>query len=533
MKIRRIDFMHLLGITAVMLISACGGGGGDSSTAGTAGTTTITGSVFASYVSGANVSAKNSSGQTIAGPVTSAANGTYSINIPTSSLTTDFSVESTGGTFIDEATGTSTAAGSLVAYISAGSLASGSSVNIDPSSTIISNLVTKHGKTLSNAKAIFSAAYGYTPDTSIIPKNAPTSGSDTPNRLAALRAGAFSQLTKELGLAPDKQFDLISALEQDLSDDGELNGSAGAVNGTSLTSDIQNRFAQALCNFQKDLVHNLTGLTSADLGEPPFSKVALTNTYQVEYIEGIVAATVGKTSFKIKVTKRSDGTAATGLTITLMPKMYMATMSHSAPVDTVAEDGSNPGSYDCTIDYLMASGPGMGYWELKVTIGSGMSGESAFFFPPVGMSMGTTTVRATLKGQNDKIPGSMGMEASRRTYYLFNDGGTTATSFKLFIAAGESMMSFPAVSAGTTLHDESGTAWTVNPITVSVSTDNATWVDATDATGGHWTVSGLSGLTAGQAGAIYVKLTINGEQKTTDGQAPSGVNGYATFTVTP
>jgi hypothetical protein len=68
---------------------------------------------------------------------------------------------------------------------------------------------------------------------------------------------------------------------------------------------------------------------------------------------------------------------------------------------------------------------------------------------------------------------------------------------------------------------------------VSVSTDNATWIAATAATGGHWTVSGLTGLTTGQTGTVYVELTVNGEQKTTDGKAPSGVNGYATFTVTP
>jgi hypothetical protein len=177
----------------------------------------------------------------------------------------------------------------------------------------------------------------------------------------------------------------------------------------------------------------------------------------------------------------------------------------------------------------MASGSGMGYWELRVTMG-GTAGESVTFYPSVGMAMGSTTVRATLKGQNDTIAGT---PPAKRTYYLFNDGSTTTTSFKLFIAAQESMMSYPAVSAGTTLHDASNGAWIVNPITVYVSTDNATWVAATDNTGGHWTVSGLTGLTAGQTGTIYVKLTVNGEQKTTTGDAVSATNGYASFTVTP
>lgn len=536
MKIEKINFTWLVIIAGVALLSACSGGGGGSSSSGAAGTSTITGSVFASSVSGASVSIVNGSGQTIAGPVSSASDGTYSINVSTASLQEDFRIESNGGTFTDEATGASTTAGVLAAYIPAGNLTAGSKVNIDPSSTIISHMVTKYGKTLSDARTIFSAAYGYTPDPSIAPKNAPTSvadGSDSPNRLAALRAGAFSQLTKDLGHTPDKQFDLLTALAQDLSDDGELNGSAGAVNGTNLAPDIQNKCDQALCAFEKDTAHNLTGLTAADIGNLSFGKVVLTSTYKVEYLEGIVAATVGKTSFQLRITKRNDGTAATGLSVTLMPKMNMATMSHSAPVDAVTEDPARLGTYNCTVYYLMASGPGMGYWELKATIGSGMSGESAIFYPPVGMSMGTTTVRATLKGQNDTIAGSMGMAANKRSYYLFNDGGTTATSFKLFIAASESMMSYPSISMGTVLHDASNTAWIVNPVMVSVSTDNATWIPATDTTGGHWTVAGLTGLTAGVTGAIYVKLTINGEQKTTDGNAPSGTNGYAAFTVTP
>jgi len=537
---KKINFYSImLFITAMAaMLSACGGGGGGSSSAAPASTsaasTTVTGVVFAAPAFGAKVSVKGATGSTIAGPVTTATDGSYSITIPTSFLSVDLRIESDGGTFTDEATGASTTAGTLAAYIPAGSLLAGSSVNIDPSSTIISDLVTKHGKTLNNAKTIFSTAAGYTPDPSIAPKNAPTSvadGSDAPHRLAALRAGAFSQLTKDLGLTPDKQFDLLAALAQDLNDDGILNGSAGAVNGASLTADIQNKFSQALCNFRADTAHNLTGLTAADMGDPPFGKIALTNTYHVEYIEGMMSATAGKTSFRVKITKRSDGSAATGLAVSLMPIMHMSTMSHSAPVDAVTEDSLNPGTYKCTAYYLMASGTGMGYWELKVMIGGGMAGESVTFYPPVGMSMGSTTVRATLKGQNDKISGTMG--ASQRTYYLFNDGGMTATSFKLFIAAGESMMSYPAVSAGTTLHDASSVAWTVNPITVSVSTDNTTWVDATDATGGHWTVSGLTGLTAGQTSTIYVTLTVNGEQKTTNGNAVSGANGYASFTVTP
>jgi hypothetical protein len=67
-------------------------------------------------------------------------------------------------------------------------------------------------------------------------------------------------------------------------------------------------------------------------------------------------------------------------------------------------------------------------------------------------------------------------------------------------------------------------------MTVEASTDGgATWVPAVDVTKGHWGI-GLSSFTTG---TVYVKMNVNGEDKTTDGNAVSGANGYATFIVTP
>lgn len=498
--------------------------------------TTITGSVFASSVSDSQVSVKNSGGHTIAGPVVTAADGTFSLQVPTTALSGDLIFESQGGTFTDEATSTTTTAGTMSAFAEGGSLTTGSSVNITPFSTIVNELVTAYELTLDDAQTAFDSAFGFSPDdVSAAPANTPLSDTDTDTkpRLAFIRAAAFSQLTEDLGLTPDKQFELLAALAQDLAD-GTLDGrnASEAVSietGVNMPEDIQNLYEQSLVIVLGNTSLNLTGMTPGNMGDLSFAKAALTDTYLIEYLPGMMSAAQGKTSFKIKVTKLSDGSAATGLTISLMPKMHMSTMSHSTPVDTVIDNGD--GTYSCTAYYLMASGPGMGFWELKVTIGSGMSGESVTFYPQVAMAMGTTTVRATLKGLSDTITGSMG--ASKRSYYIFNAGSTTTTSFNLFIAANESMMSYPAVSEGATLHDATGTAWTVSPITVSVSTDKITWVSATDNTGGHWTVSGLTGLSSGQTGTIYVKLTVNGEQKTTDGNALSDTNGYASFTVTP
>jgi hypothetical protein len=187
----------------------------------------------------------------------------------------------------------------------------------------------------------------------------------------------------------------------------------------------------------------------------------------------------------------------------------------------------------------MASGPGMGFWELKIIIGT----ESVTFYPSVGMAMGTTTVRGNLKGQNDQILSDpTGTVTENRSYYLFNDGLTGSISigytFNLFIAVKESLMDMPAIGNGTILHDETHAAWTISSMTVDASTDGSSWIPASEgAETGHWSVNGLSNLTSNATGTIYVRLSVgNGmavEQKTTNGMSVSGSNGYATFIVTP
>lgn len=534
MRSLKLKWMRLLPVALLVAFSACTRDKNNSPASVAAEMTTITGSVFASSVSGAAVSVKTPDGRTIAGPATSAGDGSYRIEVPTDSLSSDLTFESDQGNFMDEASGTLTTAGKMGAYVSGGSLQSGSAVNITPASTIRYGLLTKHGLTPDNADTAFRSAFGYTDDIAVAPKNAPLTDTDadTLARLAFLRAAAFSQLTEDLGLAPDQQFLLLAAIAEDLADgrlDGEDDSGLVTVNSICL-EDIQCKYASALATVQHDTAANKTCLNPAQIGSIPFGKTVLTGAYKIEYVPGMMPAAMGKTLFKLKVTQRSDGAPASGLAITLMPKMYMATKNHSTPFEPVTEEASNPGVYDCTVYYLMASGPGMGYWELKVIIGGGMGGETGIFYPEVGMAMGAATVRATLKGRTDSIAGS---PAVQRPYFLFNDNGMTTASFNIFLAARESMMSHPAISAGVTLHDAAGAAWTVSSIVLSASTDMATWIDATDMTGGHWTISGLSGLTAGVLDTIFVKLTVNGEQKTTDGMAPSGLNDYASFTVTP
>lgn len=531
MKSMKLLGMVLLLLPTVAFLYACGGSGGSSSPS----SATITGSVYAAPVTGATVVVLNSSGTTtIAGPVTTSSDGTYSVSIPTGDLSADLIFSSNSGTFDDEATGIATPAKEMAAYVVGGSLSSAASVNLDPASTIIADLVKNHGKTLTEANTIFSGAFGYAPNISVMPKNDSTAGAA--ERLAALRAITYSQLTEDLNLGPNEQFDLLTAIAEDLADgvlDGTNASTMVSLGSGTVPEDIENRFEHSLVSLLTNTTCNKTGLTTAEIGSLPFGKVALTNTYKVEYLPGMMPAAQGKTTFKIRITNRSDGSPASGLasSISLMPTMHMATMSHGTPVDSAITENPS-GTYSCTVYYLMASGMGMGYWELSVKIG-GMMGETATFYPAVGMAMSANTVRSTLKGQSDIISSMTGTE--KRSYYLFRDGlvsGATST-FNIFISAKDTMMSYPAVSSGTTLHDEQNAAWTVNTMTVEASTDGSTWTAGTDNSGGQWIISSLSGLTSGSTGTVYVRMTVNGEQKTTNGSAPSGANGYATFTVTP
>jgi len=520
------------------LLAACGGSGGADSTAAT---TTVSGTVMAGPTSGARVKAKTLLGNYSTTSAPTDNNGAFQLTLPNSVLAGDLIFEAGGGTFPDEATATpAVTLVSMSTRIPAGTLAAGTNVTIDPASTIINELM-KAGKTRAVALADFDRAFGYTPDSTVKPAFACiSSAATTAQRLAGLRAAAFSQLAMNLGVAPARQHELLLALAEDLADgtlDGLKPGGAAVTTASAVAipADIANRFGQALVGFQFS-ANNKSKLKPDQIGTPAFHKKALTSSYSVEYVPGTMAAATGKSMFRIKLTNRADGTPASGKTVTLRPYMYMATKSHSTPLEAVVDNGD--GTYSCTVYYVMStamSGMPMGIWELTVTIGGT---DSATFYPTVAMPMAGTTTLAKLSGVTDAIKGLAGLE--KRTWFLFNDGltGTAGSyNFNLFLATKEmgATLTFPAVKVGDSLNNETGSPWTVTSIAIEVSTDKTTWSAAIDNGAGHWTAAGLGGLTAGTAGKLYVRLTVNGEVKTTDGLplAASGLNGYQTFTVTP
>lgn len=259
---------------------------------------------------------------------------------------------------------------------------------------------------------------------------------------------------------------------------------------------------------------------------PTSYESAQTATYKVEYIP-VTPAQEGKSEVKVRVTDKVSGAVYTDRTVVLTPNMAMtAGYSHGTPFSAVTNN--NDGTYSVTIYYSMASknadGTALGDWDLTFNV----NGENAKFYPVVARS--AVTARRALKGVADSIPGMSG--PSKRNYLLFSEG-ISGTSVKLYIAAVDNQMMtlFPAISTGTILHDANSNSWIANPVSVELSTDNSNWISASaGANPGQW-VATVSGMTAG--GSLYAKLTINGEQKTTDGSIVGAANGYQTFTVTP
>jgi hypothetical protein len=266
------------------------------------------------------------------------------------------------------------------------------------------------------------------------------------------------------------------------------------------------------------------------IGVPVFYTTALTDSYRVEYLPGSLPAQ-GKSTFTLRLTDRATGQPVAGKAVALKPFMYMATKSHTTPTGQVVDNGD--GTYSCTAYYVMPTamnGVSMGVWEIKVMIGA----EAAWFYPAVAMPMGNTPL-AKLTGVADAINGMAGTE--KRTWFLFNDGFTSGmggtSTLELFLATKENLQSFPAVYPGSVLKNETGQEWTVATVILEASTNGTDWIPGVASGTGHYAIPGLTGLTAGIQGSIYVRLIVNGEQKTTDGAPAAGSNGYQTFKVTP
>jgi len=514
--------------------------------------TTINGTLMAGAIKGATVQVLDAQGNQVASG-TSIDDGTFSLPVPSDQLGGILRFKSTGGNYQDESTGTTVSLSDtegLQVMLPANQLsATNTDVGLTPDSTLVAVAAhdwsahnpgtTNLADQLTAASAAFTASFGTTVDPSVRPVEATSTLSAATTgaqKQAAVRAMAFSDLTSTLGNTPGGQMALVTALGADLAD-GSLDGKAGgntlSVGGKMLPSDLLSQFEGAyMRSFSSD--RNKTGLKATELGNLPFAKTVKTASYQVKYVPGTMAAMAGKTMFTLEI-RDLNGSPAVGVTPTITSMMHMDAMTHSTPsAGCVAASNYQ---YTCTLYYLMPTamkGVFMGYWDLAVSLPKGSGTETAMFYPNVKPSMADTP-KVDLKGQTEKIMAAGGGSEARR-YHIFKKsltGSTGSHSLSLFVATRASMKSFPAVVTGTTYNTGSTYAFTSTTVVVEVSTDKTTWATMTEQGAGVWSVTGLTGLTNGTAGKVYVRLTINGEQKTLDGKTVGSTNGYGSFSFTP
>ena len=274
--------------------------------------------------------------------------------------------------------------------------------------------------------------------------------------------------------------------------------------------------------------------------------LATTDNYIVEYIPEASGEGEGHNTFILEI-RDLDGNLASGKQVSLKPLMTMVGGHvHGTPVGHIEERDDY--YYQGDIYYLMPGGPTMGEWKLSFCIGNGMAAmddgdmnhgdmdmssacadgeDEAVFYPLVA---GRPHVKGTLKGgDNDQIPGmSEGTQA--RTYHFFkhstqqHDGSYHA---HVYIAATESMMSFPGLSTEIVLNAGTETQLEINEGGLQVEfsgDDGQTWVDATNAHGGGLWAANMNGM----ASSLRVKLSVNGEVKTETGASDDEFN-YVTL----
>jgi len=504
---------------ATSFLVGCGGGSSSSSDSTSSDTTDVSGSVFASYVVGAELVVTDGVNK-IAGPVITDAKGNFKVTLGNEQLKNNLFFVATGGSYTDEATGTvGVNSERLAVYAAANTLGSNPAINATPSSSLIELLISEYGLTEEEAKAAFESAFGYQPDTAIAPVDATQDNSSATEdaKRAGIRAAAFSQLLENLGLDAGDHRALLDALAEDLADgsaDGQ--GASGAVQlkGADLNADIANKFSTALFDFASDSDKNKTGLNTGQVGQIKFNNKAMSESYNFELTpEGMVQE--GKSTFKIAVTDNENTPIVTAPM--MMPMMYMAGgHMHGTPykkcVDT-AEDGV----FECSLYFLMASamasGEVMGNWDLMFSVGMNENKESVHFFPKVMMNMSDDTTSLTFKGEGDDTYTNMMEMETPRPYFVFKDSlmksGDNHT-LKLFVGARYSMMSHPELTNTGTTEDGALSSMPVR-LFVGSSADAVT----TEAvyTNGLWMITDIDWLTDGEQGSIFVSLDVDGTLK--------------------
>jgi len=497
-------------LAASVTLVGCNNPFGASSTSsnngsGSSTSTTVAGSAMAGPVSG-TIRVLDGGTQVASGTIN---NGVFSLDIPNSALANELTLEVTG-TYTDEISGnlvTLTSANPLGLVLDAGHVSAGVTMTglaVTPESTVHYQLI-QQGKTMAEADAIFSGVFGaplnhhallFDPTQTEPAAVAALAAADQQlSRAASFQLGAYSQLAANLGLTSNAIADLPAALATDLLDgtlDG-MNGLTPVVAGTAtLPTTMWSSYVGAQAQFSggsaagnaNNLPPPMDGSVSSRVVTVGLNQVAVGSLTLSTILPMTNIPFTGKTTQRIALSDPNTGAALTsGYTVTVAPVMHMPTMTHACPMGAVVPDATVVGAFDVDLYYLMASGAGMGLWDVAVTVSDGSNSAVAHFNPTVAM-MGMPMSSVAVVKPKDSI--------NRTTsYQVWLDGyDAVAGTVDLFITTpAMMMMSFPGVT-GAVITPPSGA------IVVELG-------------GGHYRLSGLA-LNAGSAYPLAVDVAVGG-----------------------
>ena len=225
-------------LALAVAITGCGGGGGSSGGGGAtpqpAAKSAVSGAVTKGPVAGAQLylyqmdAAGNKTGDAVAGPIQTAEDGSWSVQIP-DSIPRPLLIESSGGTYTDEATGTTVNAGSLNSFLPEGA----ETAAVTPLSELLVRSAREH--LANNAESsleegieaggdVLDDVLGVSFDPlTTVPS---TTGDDPAAKQYAAVLGGLSTQASNLSGSTDP-FDTVIALVEDASDgvvDGKKNG---------------------------------------------------------------------------------------------------------------------------------------------------------------------------------------------------------------------------------------------------------------------------------------------------------------------
>lgn len=495
-------------------LAGCGGGGGDGSPSVTPAepTATLSGSVFPARRAGAQVRVTDLAGNALAAPVAVGETGQFQVALVATSQNQVVRVCVEGGQLSDPLRAGQAAESPLCAR---GSLPSGqtqTTVHVSALTSLQDRLVRQQGLTDDAAQALLTQVLGLAPDASLA---AAPEGSLEARRQHLWNLGLF-QWVADLGLDTAALEALLDTFAADLADgvaDGQVNGGATTLLGQAWPSDPAYRFQQALMGVYRGGQVE-TGLKATELGTLPVITQAQAGANTVQFQLDQTPPQAGYAPLTVQV-RDANGQPLSGLNLALQPAplMYMEGHHHSTP-----HAGCTPtdaqGVAHCALYYLMSSsmnGQSTGYWEIALNVGD----DTVYLRPNVGMAPMNETSRVNFKHQNASL-------------MLFPERLDSSGNLSLYLAGRQDMMNFPGVGSGVMLGELA-----ILSAQVFVTPDGAGEIElsADPVTPGRFQTSALGSLPAASLQSLRVRVQLNGEPITTDGQPLSEANGSQLLSV--